>query len=332
MKIITTEEHALIPELNKAVQKYAGADAPYYGTGLGPGMPYFPDFSVYADVGQKRIADMDDNGITMQVLSCPIQTQLLPKEEAVAAVADGNDYLAAAICQHSDRFAGFAALPWADPEAAAKELERAVNKLGYKGAVLSGRASAEEKFLDEQKFWPILEAAEALNVPIYMHPAAPMLKVQKAYYADLDDVVSARLSLFGWGWHHEAGLQILRMILAGVFDKFPKLQLLAGHWGEMVPFFLSRLDQALPQSVTKLDRTITDTFKQNVYVTPSGIFDYPQLKFCIEVLSADRIIHSVDFPFIGNEGAKPFIENAPISDKEKELVAHGNAEKLFHLK
>lgn len=106
---------------------------------------------------------------------------------------------------------------------------------------------------------------------------------------------------------------------------------IAGHWGEMVPFFLSRLDQALPQSVTKLSRTITETFRQNVYVTPSGIFDYPQLKFCVEVLGADRIIHSVDFPFIGNEGAKPFIENAPISEAEKEMIAHSNAEKLFHL-
>lgn len=106
---------------------------------------------------------------------------------------------------------------------------------------------------------------------------------------------------------------------------------IAGHWGEMVPFFLSRLDQALPQSVTKLSRTITETFRQNVYVTPSGNFDYPQLKFCVEVVGADRIIHSVDFPFIGNEGAKPFIENAPISEAEKEMIAHSNAEKLFHL-
>lgn len=332
MKIITTEEHALIPELNKAVQKYAAADAPYYGTGLGPGMPYFPDFAMYADVAEKRLADMDVCGIDMQVLSCPIQTQLLPAGEAVPAVADGNDYLAALIARHPDRFAGFAVLPWADPEAAAKELERSVTQLGYKGAVLSGRASSAEKFLDEKMYYPILEAAEALQVPIYMHPAAPMLKVQKAYYAGLDDVVSARLSLFGWGWHHEVGVQIVRMILAGVFDRFPKLQLLAGHWGEMIPFFLSRLDQALPQSVTKLERTITETFKENVYVTPSGIFDYPQLKFCMEVLGTDRIIHSVDFPFIGNEGGRAFIEDAPISQEDKEKIAHLNAEKLFNLR
>lgn len=331
MKIITTEEHALIPEMNKAVQKYAPADAPYFGIALAPGMPYFPDFDLYTDMAQKRLVDMDANGITMQVLSCPIQTQLLPAQEAVPVVADGNDYLAAEIAKHPDRFAGFACLPWADPEAAARELERAVTKLGYKGAVLSGRASAEEEFLDEARYRPILEAAEALQVPIYMHPAAPMKKVQKAYYAGLDDTVSARLSLFGWGWHHEAGLQIVRMILAGVFDRYPKLQLLAGHWGEMVPFFLSRLDQALPQSVTKLERTITDTFRQNVYVTPSGIFDDPQLKFCMEALGADRIIHSVDFPFIGNEDARSFIENAPISQEDKEKIAYRNAQALLKL-
>lgn len=178
---------------------------------------------------------------------------------------------------------------------------------------------------------PILEAAEALHAPIYVHPAAPMTSVQKCYYDGLGAQLSARLSLYGWGWHHEAGIQVLRMILSGAFEKFPKLQLIAGHWGEMIPFFLSRLDQALPQSVTKLSRTVTDTFRNNVYITPSGIFDYPQLQFCTEVLGADRILHSVDFPFIGNESARSFIENAPITNEYKEKIAHTNAEFALNL-
>ena len=143
--------------------------------------------------------------------------------------------------------------------------------------------------------------------------------------------MSARLSLHGWGWHNEAGIQVLRVLLAGRFDQFPKLQLIAGHWGEMVPFFLSRLDQSMPQVVTKLQRTITETFRQNIYVTPSGIFDTPQLKFCLDVLGADRILHAVDCPFISNAGALPFIENAPISEEEKEMIAYRNAERLFAL-
>ncbi|MBQ8833606.1 MAG: amidohydrolase [Oscillospiraceae bacterium] len=296
----------------------------------GSGLPYMPDGTMF-DICEKRVADMDKHGIDMQVVSCASQSQYIPATLAPSIVKAANDELADAIAKYPGRFAAFAALPWSDPEKAAQELERAVTKLGFKGAILSGRASAGKDFLDAPQFTPVLEAAQALDVPIYVHPAAPMRNVQQSYYDGLGDELSARLSLYGWGWHHEAGIQVLRMILSGAFEKFPNLQLIAGHWGEMVPFFLSRLDQALPQSVTKLNRTLTETFRQNVYVTPSGIFDYPQLKFCIEVLGADRIIHSVDFPFISNEGARPFIENAPISDEEKEKIAHGNAEALLGL-
>lgn len=211
-----------------------------------------------------------------------------------------------------------------------KEAER-VKIMGFQGILLAGRASAGNEFLDAKQFLPVLEACESLNLPIYIHPGAPLKAVQEPYYGGLGDEVSARLSLHGWGWHNEAGIQVLRMILAGRFDQFPKLQLIAGHWGEMVPFFLSRIDQSMPQFVTKLERTVTETFKQNVYITPSGIFDYPQLKFCVETVGADRIIHSVDCPFISNGGAKPFIENAPISETEKELIAYRNAERLFGL-
>ncbi len=330
MRLITVEEHVISPALNQALAKYGRGGADYQALAHAKGYPYEADPVLFADIGEKRIADMDAAGIDMQVLSCPVQPQQLPPEIAVPAVRDANDELAAAFTKHSDRFAGFCALPWPDPEAAAKELERAA-KLGYCGVLIGGRAIAEGGFLDDPRFTPVLEAAEALNMPIYVHPGAPMDAVQQAYYAGLDDLVSARLSLFGWGWHHEAGIQVLRMILAGVFDRFPKLQVISGHWGEMVPFFLSRLDQALPQKATHLERTITETYRQHVSVTPSGIFDYPQIKFCLEVLGANRIIHSVDFPFIPNHGAKEFIENAPICNASKERIAHGNAETLLKL-
>lgn len=330
MRIITVEEHTISPALNKALAKYGRGGAPYQEMAHAKGYPYDADPVLFADMGEKRIADMDAAGIAMQVVSCPVQPQQLPPEIAVSAVREANDELADAIRKHPDRFAGFCALPWPDPEAAAKELERAA-KLGYRGVLIGGRAIIEGGFLDDPRFTPVLEAAEALEMPIYVHPGAPMDAVQKAYYAGLDDLVSARLSLFGWGWHHEAGIQVLRMILSGVFDRFPKLQVISGHWGEMVPFFLSRLDQALPQKATHLERTITETYRQHVYVTPSGIFDEPQLKFCAEVLGADRIIHSVDFPFIENQGARSFLENAHICAADKELIAHGNAERLLKL-
>lgn len=330
MKIITLEEHIPLTTLTQALAKYPSEDAVRTNCAGSPDLPYFPDMKLYGDI-ESRLADMDKYGITKQILSAPVCSGLLPKEEAAAVVREANDELAQTVKMHPERFGAFAVLPWSDPEAAARELERAVNKLGFQGAILAGRPTGKEEFLDDKQFTPILEAAEALEVPIHIHPAAPMTTVQKCYYDGLGDQLSARLSLYGWGWHHEAGIQVLRMILSGTFERFPKLQLIAGHWGEMVPFFLSRLDQALPQTVTKLNRSITDTFRQNVYVTPSGIFDYPQLKFCIDVLGADRILHSVDFPFISNKDAKPFIENAPICNEDKEKIAHCNAENLFKL-
>ena len=331
MRIITTEEHISLSPLGEAVAKYAGADAPYAAFAPGPGLPYIPDPELFGDVGEKRIGDMDRNGISMQILSVASQSGLLPREEAVPILRQTNDRMAQAISRHPDRFAGFASLPWSDPEGAARELERAVTKLGFRGAILSGRPSPEAVFLDDPRFTPVLEAAQALEVPIYVHPAPPLRQVREAYYAGLGDRLSARLSLYGWGWHNEAGIQLLRMILSGALDRFPGLRLIGGHWGEMVPFYLSRLDQALPQSVTKLEKTITETFRQSIYITPSGIFDYPQLQFCLDVVGPDRILHATDCPFIPNDSTAPFLKNAPIPQETKEKIAHQNAERLFRL-
>ena len=323
MRIITIEEHIPGAPLSGAAAKYADAAAPYYGCAAGPGLPYNPDPVIFGDVGAQRIADMDKYGIDMQILSVATQSGLLPKQEAAPIVRETNDRMAQAISAYPDRFAGFAALPWSNPEAAARELERAMKIPCFKGAILAGRPSAGTEFLDAPRFTPVLEAAEALNAPIYIHPAPPSLQVQEIYYAGLGDQLSARLSLYGWGWHNEAGIQILRMILSGAFERFPKLQIIGGHWGEMVPFFLSRLDQALPQSVTGLERSITETFRRNVYITPSGIFDEPQLRFCMDVVGADRIIHSVDCPFISNAGAKPFLEMPPFRKRTRKKSPTG---------
>ncbi len=329
MKIITVEEHIPLKTLNKALAKYPSEDAMRTSAAASPELPYFPDAELYGSI-KKRLENMDKNGITKQILSAPVCTQFLPESEA-NIVSEANDELAEIVKMHPDRFGAFATLPWKNINASVKELERAITKLGFQGIVLAGRASGEDAFLDDEAFLPILEEAERLNAPIYIHPAPPMTSVQKCYYDGLGERLSARLSLYGWGWHNESGVQILRLILSGAFEKFPKLQVIAGHWGEMVPFFLSRLDQALPKSVTGLERTITETFKENVYVTPSGIFDYPQLRFCMDVLGVDRIIHSVDYPFILNDDALSFVENASITEYEKELIAYKNAEKLFKM-
>lgn len=331
MKIITIEEHLAGAPVGRYLAKYSAEDALYTSAAHGKGRPYDADPELFGDLEKRRIEDMDRYGITLQILSAPVKAQLLPSKEAPSIVSETNDYIADIVKKHPDRYGAFALLPWSNPQEAAKEAER-VKTMGFQGIILAGRASKGDEFLDDKRFLPVLEACEALGLPIYVHPGAPLKAVQEPYYGGLGDEVSARLSLHGWGWHNEAGIQVLRTILAGRLDQFPNLQLIAGHWGEMLPFFLSRLDQSMPQIVTKLNRTVTETFKQNVYVTPSGIFDYPQLKFCVEVLGADRIIHSVDCPFISNEGAVPFIENAPLSQAEKAKIAYQNAERLFGLK
>lgn len=328
MKIITIEEHISGAPIDRYLAKYSAKDAPYMPAAHKKGRPYEADMQLFGDLDKCRIDDMNKNGITVQILSCPAKSQLLPQNEAQSIVSETNDFIAQAAKTHPDRYGAFALLPWSNPASAVKEAER-IKAMGFQGILLSGRASGGDEFLDNKRYIPVLEACEALNLPIYIHPGAPLKSVQEPYYGGLGDEVSARLSLHGWGWHNEAGIQVLRTILAGRFEQFPKLQLIAGHWGEMLPFFLSRIDQSMPQYVTKLSRTVTETFKQNVYVTPSGIFDYPQLKFCVEVLGADRIIHSVDCPFISNEGAASFIENAPLTESEKELIAYKNAESLF---
>ena len=227
------------------------------------------------------------------------------------------------------RFGGFACLPWGHPEAAAEELERTVKELGFVGTLLIGRPG--DTFLDDPRYDPILAKLNELRAPIYLHPGAPLPQVQQPYYGGLATQVTARLSLFGWGWHNEAGVHLLRLLLSRKFDEYPNLQVISGHWGEMVPFYLSRLDDTIPQVVTGLSRSITETFKQHVYVTPSGMMTRPQFEFIHKVVGADRILYSVDYPYLTLAGARSFLESLSISQEDKERMAHGNAELLFHL-
>lgn len=329
MKIITLEEHVVDAALTKATHAAILEASPFYTEAFVPGLPPSPPPGVLEDIGAGRLANMDAHGIAIQVLSHSNSPQLLHPREAIPLVRDANDRLAETVKSHPDRFAAFATLPWSDAEAAAAELERTVKKHGFKGALINGRPG--DTFLDDPHYDPVFAVAESLDVPIYTHPGTPLKAVYDAYYAGFDPVVSSRFALFGWGWHAEPGVQLIRMILAGVFDKHPNLQIIAGHWGEMVPFFLDRLDKSLPREVTCLPRTIAEYFTSHVYVTPSGMFQLPHLMFILKVMGAKRIIYSVDYPYLSAVDARAFLENAPISREEKEMIAHGNAERLLKL-
>lgn len=329
MKLITIEEHVLNPPVARASAPAMQQVSPYWGAAFSPssGLPYTPSPDVLCDLDEGRIADMDRHGITQQVLS-NLTTQLVPADVAAGLVRSANDALADAVRRHPGRFAAFAALPTTVPGAAVAELERCVGELGFVGTMIMGRTDGE--FLSAERFDPILAAAARLGVPVYLHPALPnRITAEDNYEAGLDPVVAARFASAAWGWHNETGIHFLHLVLSGVFDRYPGLQVILGHWGEMVPWFLSRLDEALPRRATKLERTIGDYVRQNSYYTPAGMFTEPHLRFCLDVLGHERMIYSVDYPFVGNDGALDFLLGADLPEPAREDVAHRNAERLM---
>jgi uncharacterized protein len=282
------------------------------------------------DVGDGRIAEMDAAGIDVQVLSlnAPGVEQLDPAE-AVALARAENDYLADAVRRHPSRFAGFAVLPTPAPDAAAKELERTIREYGFKGAMVYGHIRG--RYLNDPFFWPLLEQADALGVPIYLHPAPPPQPVIDASYGGFAPEVTRVLATVAWGWHIETATHVLRLIAGGVFDRFPRLQIVIGHCGEGLPFMLPRLDVGLPPALTKLARRPSEYLRENVSYTLSGwTYTTTFLNLLLET-GADRIMFSADYPFLSMGKARTFLEGLPVSPADKERIAHGNAARLLRM-
>lgn len=329
MRIITTEEHWVLPEMARAGAGASSHASPHFDEAFDParGFGLSPTPGQLLDLGADRLADMDDHGIDTQVLAV-LGAQMLPSDVAVDLTHNANDRIAAAISEQPGRFAAFAAIPTsAGGKKAAEELERCLKVPGFVGSMIYGRTG--ESFLDDAELEPFLAASERAGVPIYLHPAVPPRGVSDLNYSGLDDIVSARFSTVAWGWHLETGGHFLHMVLSGVFDRHPDLQVMLGHWGEMVPFWMDRLDQALPQSMTGLAQPVSGYLRNNAYVTPSGMWQESHLRYCLDRLGADRIIFSVDYPFITHEGAREFLESADVSQASREKIAHGNAERLL---
>jgi uncharacterized protein len=279
------------------------------------------------DVDAERIAAMDDTGLDVAVVSTTTPgLQNLTPADAVALQGVCNDTVADAVRRHPDRLQGFAALATPDPEAGAAELGRAVTELGFNGAMLYGRT--RDRNLDHPDFWPIFEAAEALNAPLYLHPQSPPPAVRSAYYSGLGDGVDAALATHGFGWHYDAGLQLLRLILGGVLDRFPGLQLILGHWGEVMVFYLERIDRMT--GIANLARPVSEYVRTNVFVTPGGVFSQRYLQWALEVVGVDRILFATDYPYVmvSGGGARRFLEEAEITEADREKMASGNWERL----
>jgi uncharacterized protein len=321
VKIIAIEEHFLTPEIRAAwASSEIGQESP-----AGFERPELEQR--LDDLGQGRIALMDESGVDVQVLSVstPALQNLEPKESVVLA-RHTNDLVAATIANHPTRFQGFATLPTPAPEEAALELERCVEHLGFAGVMLCGRT--RDKNLDHPVFLPILEAAAKLRVPVFIHPQIPQRAVREVYYSGFGDLTDAAFATFALGWHYEAGIQFVRLMLAGVFEKYPDLQIILGHWGEVILFYLERLNAL--ERIAQLPRPVVDYIRKNLYVTSSGMWNQSYLQRTLEIIGPERILFSVDYPYQYRPGgaARSFLNEAELSPQEKELFAHGNWERL----
>jgi len=296
--------------------------------------PDQPNINMITDLGEVRLKVMDEAGIDMQVLSLSFPgVEFFDASDGTAMAKVVNDRLSQAVKQYPDRFAGFAALAPQDPDAAADELERAVKKLGLKGAVINGNIRGE--FLDDQKYWAIFERAEKLDIPIYIHPKMPPPDMLKPYLA-YPGLASAMA-----GFAAEASLHAMRLICSGVFDRYPGLKIILGHLGEAIPFWLWRIDSryreekesdpASAEIYKNLQKNPSQYFKENFYVTTSGMFWQPVVQFVSSVLGSDRILFAVDYPYESSEEAVQFIESLQMDDGDKERICHLNAEKLLRL-
>jgi uncharacterized protein len=321
LRTITLEEHFASPRFFDG----PGKQLKEHASNFGERAAYL--FEQLSDLGARRIAEMDKAGIDVQVLSltAPGVEQLDPAE-AIALATESNDYLADAVARHPSRFGGFAALPVAKPDRAAEELERRVSS-GFKGAVINGHHRG--RYLDDKFFWPILERAESLNVPIYLHPTPPPQAVINAWFAGFTPVVTEMLSGPGWGWHIETALHVIRMILGGVFDRFSRLQIIVGHMGETLSFMIQRLDVMSP-GVTGLQRPISEYLRQNVHYTFSGFNFGPTFLDLLLEVGVNRIMFSADHPYASMSVARAFLEKLPVAPADKQQIAHENAERLLH--
>lgn len=324
MRVIAIEEHFITPAFVAGPGKVS---TERFRTGR-PGGAAIVD--KLFDVGDRRIAEMDAAGIDMQVLSLNSPgVEQADVDEAVALARDANDYLADAVKRHPTRLAGFASLAIQSPDKAADELERCVRSLGFKGANINGHTRG--RYLDDIFFTPIMERAEALGVPIYLHPTVPPQAVADILYGGFSPAVSGVFAAGGWGWHIETAVHVLRLVLGGVFDRHPKLQIAIGHLGEGIPFMLQRLNKNLPPSLTKLQRPVADYLRQNVHYTFGGFNFMPTFLNLLLEVGVDRIMFSVDYPYCTMEESRSFLQHLPVSEADRGRIAHGNAERLLGL-
>jgi 2,3-dihydroxybenzoate decarboxylase len=324
LKIIALEEHIATAMANEAVPPHLRRAAVLVDRSryLGHDMP-----TELLDLENSRLKFMDEAGVDMQILSLVAPgPQGYDAKTGIPIAIDANDRMHEACMRHPTRFAALAALPTADPVAAVKELERCVTKLNFKGTMINGHHEGE--FLDNKKFWPIFEAAESLNVPIYLHPRNPSPAAMKAYFEGYEDLAFA-----AWGYSMDTATHFLRIVFSGAFDAYPKLKFILGHMGEGLPYWIHRLNDHAQFSAKKrgLKRSPKEYLLENLYITCSGNFANPAFLCALTAFGIDNMMFSIDWPFESNKAGVEFLKHVPLSPADKEKFAHRNAERVLRL-
>lgn len=321
MRLIGVEEHFLTPDVRNAWHALGRAAADP-GTTLHSGRLE----RRLVDLADERLSLMDETGLDVQVLSLttPALHDLGP--ESVDIARRTNDMVAAAVARHPHRFQALATLPVTVPTEAVRELERCIKTLGFKGAILCGRVGTRN--LDHADLAPVFRCAEALGAPLLLHPRVPSQAVRTAYYSGFTPELDTAFATYGIGWHYDAGIQFLRLILAGTFDQMPKLQVILGHWGELVLFYAERL--ASLDRVAGLNQPISSYLRQNLHVTASGLFLTHYLELAQRHVGSNRLLFSTDFPYQYRPGrdARKFLDNCGLTENAKADLAHGNWQRL----
>ncbi|OGA65558.1 MAG: hypothetical protein A3G81_28755 [Betaproteobacteria bacterium RIFCSPLOWO2_12_FULL_65_14] len=324
MRVIAIEEHFITPMYREKVA--ANEFRNFYLTARGQELGH-DIVGENLDIGARRIAHMDAAGVDVQVLSFGSPgPQAFGADVAIPMARDANERLYQAIQKYPTRFAGFAALPTADPEAAAEELERCVKRLGFKGAMIHSHQQGE--FLDAKKYWPIWERAEKLGVPIYLHPALPHPDAVKAYFQGYEELARA-----GWGFAIDTSCHFLRIMFSGVFDAYPSLKIILGHLGEGLPFAMHRLNAHTHAAAARrgLEKSPLEYLRDNLVVTTSGNWYEPAFVCTLLALGVDNILFAIDWPYEANTTGMEYLRKLSVSDDDRAKIAHRNAERLLKL-
>lgn len=331
MKIICTEEHYMSKEVNDKFNEFTPPK-----TDLEKAQFKFVDNFVSKGAitdFENRIKFMDENGIAVQMVGYGNNSpmHLSENQDAVKLCQIANNTLYEATQKYKGRLYGYAVLPICNVQESVKELERCVNDLNFRGLIING--PFKEKFLDDEKYYPIFEKAAKLDIPVYLHPTDLKGEILDRYYKGAWNLMTANtFAGFAIGWHYDTAMHLMRFILSGILDKLPNLKFIVGHWGELLPFYFDRMDASLTPQMTGLKYNIKYYFYNNVYTNPSGIFSKDNFDFVLRTFNKDHILWAQDYPYgVNNKEVQTFLEKYDIDDETKEMIAHKNAEKLFKI-